>query len=353
MRPAQFIRALTLAVVGCLLSPADPAPFETRHALSAHHDILGVWIRPDVDEDVAAKLASLRDLGFTDVFVETFYHGYTIYPSNVAPQRPSLRGRDLLAEYHAAAQGVGVRVHAWLNVLYWAPPARYDVRGGLLDLNPGWETRDAHGQLSRETAHRMGFADPGLHDVRRTVYALAAELAARAPNVGLHLDYVRYPAGGDFGYHPRARGAFRAQTASAPIPTSGAWRSWRQDVVRQVAAGMGRAYRGAGGEGLVTAAVNPHFPLYKGETRQRWPDWAGVDVFVPMAYSQHPLHLRLLSRWLRVRSPERMWMGLQVGPQYPSLKRQMAALRPEGYNNFVVFGLSGAALSPLPTPAAP
>lgn len=305
---------------------------------NARSGILGVWIRPD-RRAAADVLTPLKEAGYTDVFVEAFYHGMTIYPSRVAPQRPEFAGRDVLDEYGQAAARLGLRLHAWVEVLYWRPPERYGVRGGLLGSRPEWETLDASGRPSRLGKLQMGFADPAVYQVRQTVYALARELGAGYARVGLHLDYLRYPAGGDFGYHPDARRAFRQMTGAAPSRADPRWYAFRQDVLTQVANGMSRAYRDAGGQGLVTAAVNPEYPFYKTETLQVWPKWAGVDVFVPMAYSPNVTYLKLLSRYVRARSSRPVWMGLLVGDGYPPLAQQVSALRQEGYSNFVVFGL--------------
>ncbi|MBB6097435.1 uncharacterized lipoprotein YddW (UPF0748 family) [Deinobacterium chartae] len=319
---------------GALETPEPP----TLLPANARSGILGAWLRPNARENPLEVLRSLKEVGYTDIFLETFYHGFTLYPSSIAPSRPELGDRDLLGEYVAAAAQLGLRLHAWLEVLYWAPPAQYGVRGGLLDRFPYLETRDAQGRSSRRGIHGMGFADPGLQETRLKVYALGRELATRYPNVGLHLDYLRYPAGGDYGYHPQARRAFSAQTGLEARPYVMEWYAWRQNVLTQVANGISRAYREAGGRGLVTAAVNPEFPFYKGETLQTWTRWTEVDVFIPMAYSRSNAYLKLLSRWIRNRSPRPVWMGLQVGPQYPDLQSQINTLKPEGFSNFVIFG---------------
>lgn len=185
----------------------------------------------------------------------------------------------------------------------------------------------------------MGFVDPSIYGVRQTVYALSRELAQNYSRLGLHLDYLRYPAGGEYGYHPAAARAFSQLTGRLPSRLDPRWYAYRQDLLTQVANGMSKAYREAGGEGLVTAAVNPNYPFYKVETLQIWPRWTGVDVFVPMAYSQSTTYLHVLSRYVRARSPRPVWMGLLVGEGYPSLQTQVAALKREGYSNFVVFGL--------------
>ena len=317
-------------------SAAPSAP--TLLPANARSGVLGAWVRPDA-RGALGVLSALRRAGYTDIFLETFYHGMTIYPGGVAPQLPEFAGRDVLSEYARAAATLGLRLHAWLEVLYWQPPSRYGAGGGLLSLHPEWETRDAAGRPSSQGAHGMGFADPGLFAVRQTVYTLAGEVARRAPAVGLHLDYLRLPAGGDYGYQGDSVRNFERLSGHAPWSLDPAWLAYRQDLLTQVAGGLSRAYRAGGGQGLVTAAVNPEYPFYKAETLQLWPRWSGVDVFIPMAYSQNNLYLQLLGRYVRARSPKPVWMGLSVGDGYPSLQSQVGALKPEGYSNFVVFGL--------------
>lgn len=300
--------------------------------------ILGVWLRPKANISAQEQLNTLKQAGYTDIFVETFYHGMTIYPSQIAPQRPELQGRDLLQEFSDAAAEQGVRLHAWFEVLYWQPPSQYGIRGGLLSLHPDWETVNAQGQVSRTNPDQMGFADPALYQVRQTVYGLAQELGQWYPKVGLHLDYLRYPAQGDFGYHAAAQTAYQEQYSALPSAQTGAWLAWRQGVLAQVAQGMSQSYRVAGGQGLVSAAVNPMFPLRHAAAQQNWTMWRDIDIFIPMAYSKSTLFLRGLAEYIRLRSPSTVWMGLALGSGYPSLDAQIKVLKPQGYSNYVVFG---------------
>ncbi len=314
--------------------PAEPQ----RLPEQARSGVRGAWLRPDV-RTAGDVLDTLKARGYTDVFLETFYHGMTIYPSAVAPTNPAFAGRDVLREYLDAAQARGMHLHAWVEALYWQPPASTGDQGGLLAQHPDWETVDAAGRRSADGPHHMGFADPAVFAVRQAVYALAGELGRDYPQVGLHLDYLRYPAGDEYGYHPAALAAFRAQSGGQFNRLSPSWFAFRQDLLTQVANGMSRSYHAAGGAGTVSAAVNASYPFYKTETLQVWPRWTGVDVFVPMAYSANLTYLRYLSRYVRLRSPRPVWMGVLVGDGYPDLARQLNVLKQEGYSNFVAFGV--------------
>ncbi|HEX2863503.1 MAG TPA: hypothetical protein VHN99_02950, partial [Deinococcales bacterium] len=177
--------------------------------------------------------------------------------------------------------------------------------------------------------------------------ALAGELAAREPGVGLHLDYLRYPAGADFGHNPATVQAFIEQKGRPPggaldLP----WFGFRRDLVTDVANGMARTYRAAGGTGPVTAAVSAQYPVWHLETFQDWTRWTGghrdsfdtgVDAFVPMAYSYSTLYLRGLARYVLARSPRPVWLGLRIGPGFPPLAALVAAARAEGIRDYAVF----------------
>lgn len=337
--PASLTALLPAQGDAPLPPSSDAAPAAPQWIpADARSGIRGAWVRPDA-RPAPAVLDTLRARGYTDVFLESFYHGMTVYPSGVAPHNPEFAGRDVLREYLDAASARGMRVHAWLEVLYWQPPLSTGNQGGLLGQHRDWETLSAQGRRSQDGPHGMGFADPGVYAVRQTVYALAAELARRYPQVGLHLDYLRYPAGDEYGYHPDALAAFKAQSGGQYSRVSPSWFSFRQDLLTQVANGMSRSYHAAGGLGVVSAAVNASYPFYKTETLQVWPRWTGVDVFVPMAYSANLGYLRLLSRYVRYRSPRPLWLGLLVGPGYPDLTKQLRVLEEEGFSNFVAFGV--------------
>ena len=310
--------------------------------------VRAAWIRPTADLSAAeAAMDGLAARGYTDVFVEAFYHGQAIWPSKVAPQDPAFAERDGLREYADIGEAYGLRVHAWMEALYWQPPTKYGLHSVLLQEHPDWETLDVNGRRSSEVAEGMGFADPGVYAVRHLLYDLAAEVAVDDPNVGLHLDYLRYPAGADFGYNPKTVQGFQDVKGRRPVRYLDApWFGFRRDLVTDLANGMARSYRAAGGLSSVSAAVNAQYPLWHLETLQDWSRWTGggrdkfdrgVDAFVPMAYSVSTLYLRGLTRYVLGRSPRPVWLGLRIGAGFPRLEELVAAAEAEGAQNYAVF----------------
>ncbi|MFN8509931.1 MAG: family 10 glycosylhydrolase [Deinococcaceae bacterium] len=312
----------------------DPETIKAPPEATARSGILGTWLRPNFKDSAHIQLERLKNAGYTDVFLETVYHGMAIYPSQLVPIRPEIRSRNVLLEFYEAAAELDMRLHAWIEVLYWSPPNRYNIKGGLLDEHPEWETQTRDGRKSKQVATGMGFADPAIPEVQDWSEALAFEIGTLFPNVGLHIDYLRYPTGADFGYHPIAREAYMTSLATMPGLT---WNRFRESQIANIAGRIAEGFHASGASGLITAAVKPEYPFWGGETRQSWETWSGIDVYIPMNYSVNTWYLQALSQYLRAKSPKPVWMGIQIGEGYPSLEAQVNTLRPEGFNNFVVF----------------
>ena len=48
------------------------------------NELKGVWIRPTekTPHEIEKAIERLQNAGITDIFLETYFHGKTIYPSN-------------------------------------------------------------------------------------------------------------------------------------------------------------------------------------------------------------------------------------------------------------------------------
>lgn len=93
----RSIAAACLIVL--MLSAASIEAREQR--LRAHDNVRAVWVRPFIGADAATRgderrgrafirreLERLKAAGFDTVYVESFFDGYSIYPSRFAAQRP-------------------------------------------------------------------------------------------------------------------------------------------------------------------------------------------------------------------------------------------------------------------------
>src|SRR5262249_35056307 len=82
--------------------------------------------------------------------------------------------------------------------------------------------------------------DPGDPEVRAYTHLVLMHLAERYDLDGMHLDFVRYPGGGDWGYSSGALAAFDAASGrtGAPAPTDPEWQRWRRDQVTAFASDL-------------------------------------------------------------------------------------------------------------------
>ncbi|WP_043816842.1 hypothetical protein [Deinococcus maricopensis] len=298
-----------------------------------------VWLRPpNTAAELERTLVQARQAGFTDVLLEGFYHGRAVWSSNVAPMKLPY---DALKVAARVADREGLRLNVWMETMYWRPAAKFGV-----PVTPLWRddaaTRTRDGRASLDVSN-LGFVDPADEGVRRTLDALVREVATAYPKVGLHLDYLRYPREDDFGFHPAAVDGFRAQSGldarriakygegGRVTPEWQAWSRYRRDLITSLAEQLIGAYRSAGGQGQVSAAV------FSGlDPLQDWRSWPGLDAAMPMLYLPSAGLYRLAL--LPYERGARVWPGIQVGPGRPALAEQLRVVRSLGFPNVAVFG---------------
>jgi uncharacterized lipoprotein YddW (UPF0748 family) len=311
-------------------------------------------------ERIPALLEDSRALGATDLLVQVYRGGRAWFASTLADPGPyeALRaktGRDTLDELLDAAHAAGLRVHAWVNVLSLA--SRRD--GPLLrELGPGAVLVDQAGRSVLDYPnldlpepdrryYRMGtpavWLDPAAPGVAERLAATFAELVARYPLDGLHLDYIRYPdvlpftpgsrfgVGLDFGHGEATRERFRSETGREPpspperLGNSELWDAWRRDQVTLLVGRIRDAARAVRPGVALSAAVWSYADrayLAIGQDWRRWLEEGLVDFAVPMAYT---LDARLFGYQARelsaVADPRRVWIGIGAW---------LYAKRPEG-----------------------
>ncbi|PYE54571.1 hypothetical protein [Deinococcus yavapaiensis] len=310
----------------------------TALLLSAASARTALWLRPPSTPDALERtLVAAKAAGFTDVLLEGFYHGRTIWRSAVAPMKTSYDALDVAAR---VSRREGLNLSVWMETLYWRPAAKFGVPVTPL-WSDGLATRTADGRDSLAVSD-LGFVDPAEPRVGEVLEALVRELTARDANVGLHLDYLRYPREADFGFSAGNFAAFTRRTGKDARAirkfddggnVTSDWHAWsdvRRDAVTSLANRLITAYRDAGGRSLVSAAV-----FSGSDPLQDWGSWRGLDVAMPMFYLPWPsLYPVALLPWPR---SENVWPGVQDRADVP-LERQLEIVRRQGFPNVAVFG---------------
>ncbi len=313
------------------------------------------------------QLDNIASAGFTDVFLETFYHGFVIYPSSVAPQRPEMKGKDYLALYIKEARKRGLRVHAWLETFYWEVDTKLYPqfpRTPLFQKHPEWQLLLRDGSPTGKVEHAHNFANPAHPQVRRFVADLIGEIVKKYDIAGVNLDYVRYPDGKeDAGYDPFTRELYRKRFGIDPIhlervTTSAQWRQWvwfREaqvlEMVRLARERVDRAGRGV----ILSAAIfpNPESARYESPKFQNWREMLRrgyLDAIIPMAYaptlSGVENELKTVLNALPPMSKAQVWPALAVqkrttdiyaGVGHPPIGKQAGIVRGLDLNGFSVF----------------
>jgi uncharacterized lipoprotein YddW (UPF0748 family) len=178
-----------------------------RSVSSFPHAFKGVWVRPTEKspEAIQEAIAQLKAANIKHIFLETYYEGRTIYPSQVMAQyglprqHTQFEGWDPLKAWINAARENDLKVHAWVQTFYAGNMrSTIEPHGPILQKYPQWTNvqRTAVDKptpipSSIEDGHL--FLDPANPEVRGFLEKLILEITSTYQVDGLNLDYIRYP----------------------------------------------------------------------------------------------------------------------------------------------------------------
>jgi uncharacterized lipoprotein YddW (UPF0748 family) len=288
--------------------------------------IKGVWHRPteSTSQEIAATLDKFKAAGLNSVFLETFFHGYPVFPSKtytrygITPNEyPKFAGRNILQLWLTEAHQRGMQVHAWAQVFYVGNKALGGAGGGVgpvLNKYPQWanwqRSAAVTGQLQPSTLESGHyFVDPANPEVRAFLLSVLDELMNDYAIDGLQLDYIRYPASfpkdrfsyvaTTWGYSNYARQAFAQQFGADPLTldpkkTPDLWQQWNSFKTEQINTFVSTVASHAQQAKQSKTSPNPSlllsaavFPGTEGllTKHQNWPYWkqqGWVEALAPM-----------------------------------------------------------------------
>ena len=286
--------------------------------------IKATWHRPveNSRQAVQATLDTFARAGLNTVFLETYFHGYPLFPSTtltkygIAANQYPIKGLPSVANpmqwWVEEAHARGMKLHAWMEVFYAGNKGLEGV-GPILSKYPQWanvQRSSAGAKTPMPSSLEAGyyFLDPANSEVRTFIHALVQELVTTYPVDGVQLDYIRYPASNSvthpqfvdstWGYTPTAIAAFQAQTGVSPLtltPTDAKWEAWKlfkqqqvNSMVQSVATWL-QTYRTAHPERAsvqLSAAIFPDVAAALTYKHQNWGLWASegwVDFLAHMS----------------------------------------------------------------------
>ncbi len=234
-------------------------------------------------------------------------------PAEDAEYSPNFDALDYLI-YRAHERGL--EVHAWFVVSrLWsgtsppkAPRHAFNLHGPHAASEAMWMTINAQGAVSRESV------DLGHPEVAKYLAEVILEPAKHYDLDGVHLDYIRYPEQGDWGWNPTAVERFQRleNRTGQPVSADPKWSEFRRrqvtDLVRQIYL---RAFAIRPSIKISAAVITwGNGPLSDEEFRRKdayayvfqdWPGWLAegiLDVAVPMNYFAESRYPGYLDRWL-------------------------------------------------------
>lgn len=254
-----------------------------------------VWLRPleTSAEGIKKQLDMLKALNINTIYLETYWGGYSIYPSDntVMPLNPMYKGLDVLGTYVNEAHSRGIQVHAWVE----------DFLGGPLVAvkNPDWLVVSRKGTYyyQENGTTKYYFMNPALPKVRDFVSGLYKELTKKYDIDGIQFDYMRYPNSGDhtddFSYDPYTRRLFKNYTGTDPItlkPGDPQWQSWcdfRKDIISSFVYRTVSEIKSIKPDIEISADVWPQYDktitdIY--QDSRSWTQKGYINNLVPMSY---------------------------------------------------------------------
>ena len=169
-------------------------------------ELKGIWLRPkDRDpEKIGIVLDNLKRTGIDTIFLESYYHGMTIFPSEtmksygLLEQRPEFANTDVLQSWIEQAHKRNMKVHVWFQTFYVGNEAVSSVPSLLKKKYPEWLNRQYWFANSDEVqpskAEHLGyFLDPANPQVQDFLMKVLKEITCNYDIDGINVDYIRYP----------------------------------------------------------------------------------------------------------------------------------------------------------------
>ena len=347
---------------------ATEVPMVTNGVIQAR----GVWHRPNITgtetnlEGVCAVLDTLKKTGINLVFLETFYHGMTVYRSNLIPYYTGFDAYDYspypdyLSAFVAEAEKRGIEVHAWVEDFYVGVNENYFTKH-----MSQWMMLTKSGSIRQSEGADFGgylFLDPANPEVRSYLIRFYDEILTKFPQIaGLNLDYIRYPISSqsdDTGFTDVAMEGFAAEngiefpenaTREDKVKlVSAQYCKWVNYRANQVTTFVGEVFemvksRHAGV--LLSTAVFPEQGKSFGDKKQDFNTWLSrgyLDIITPMAYYDDISQLQgALKAMLPGLADCYCYAG--ISPTYHNLSNdqvlaQMQTALQTGADGFVFFG---------------
>ncbi|MDO4975554.1 MAG: family 10 glycosylhydrolase, partial [Alphaproteobacteria bacterium] len=276
-------------------------PFRTN-------EFKGVWIRPTETNtaSIANSVRKIKNAGIDNIFLETYFHGKTIFPSETMenygfiPQNEIFVGFDPLKVWINEAHKNGMKVHIWFETFYVGNMPPYSNSKSILAVRPEWGNKTLSGYTSESATpsaseHNGYFLDPSNEQVKEFLSKLLTEIIDTYHPDGINLDYIRYPQSissspaGNWGYTNYARRVFEQEFGVDPVTLTAKdsmWYSWsrfRREQVTEFVKRIGILTREK--NVYLSAVIFPDKSVAYSRKLQDWSSWSQkhyINGFTPL-----------------------------------------------------------------------
>ncbi len=276
------------------------------------NELKGVWVRPTEKspEEIEKTVEKLHNSGINNVFLETYYHGKTIYPSevlncyNITNQREEFAGFDPLKTWIYECHKRNMKLHVWFETFYIGNQSPESSEKHILKVYPHWAntTKAAYASttpVASLSEHNGYFIDPANPEVQKYLLCIINEIITKYKPDGINLDYIRYPQSisakftsydmTNWGYTAYARNEFKSQYCVDPVElkynNSGwdLWARYRQDKITKFVTDVRKLTQC--NNTMLTTVIFPDRQKAMETKMQDWRTWSLnnlVDGFTPL-----------------------------------------------------------------------
>ena len=331
-------------------------------------ELKGVWVRPTetTQEQIITTLDKLRDNGFNNVFLETYYHGKTIFPSKTMNkygfivQNEIFEGIDPLKIWVEEAHKRGIKVHTWFQSFYVGNQNPKSNPTSILAQHPEWGNKtkkcaDCEGATMSASEHNGYFLDPANQNVQEFLLELISEIISEYHPDGINLDYIRYPNSNPrndmaaWGFSEYARNDFKSSYGKDPVEltiSDAYWYDWnvyRRNIITNFVRKVGEL--GKENKTYISAVIFPDLASALSTKQQDWRSWSSngyIDGFTPLFLTYDSKMLAsMMNDVMNVKSSNtELYAGIFVtfmGGASEDLIRQIFETRKMNANGVILF----------------
>lgn len=271
-------------------------------------ELKGTWIRPTETskEQIISTLDNIKANGFNNIFLETYFHGKTIFPSKTmnkygfTVQNEKFEGFDPLEIWIKEAHKRDIKVHIWFQSFYVGNQPPEANPSSILSVRPDWGNkikRDAKSPKATKSGseHNGYFIDPANPEVQDFLLELIDEIITTYKPDGINLDYIRYPnttLATDtyaWGFTEYARNDFKTKYGTDPIDLTNndaLWLDWNQYRRNNVTNFVKKVGEMGKKKGIyISAVIFPDLASALSSKQQDWRTWSSngyIDGFTPL-----------------------------------------------------------------------